>query len=156
MGLDMYLSANKHIAKTKWEGNGNSSIYPQFEEVIKAADLTGVDNDIYGATIKVNVAYWRKANQIHKWFVDNIQEGEDNCRSYYVSKEKLSELLALAKRAYLEKNPNLLPPSDGFFFGGTQIDEWYWNDLDMTIQQLERVLSLPNLDELDLEYQASW
>ena len=73
-----------------------------------------------------------------------------------MSKEKLSELLALAKRAYSEKDPNLLPPSDGFFFGGTQIDEWYWNDLDTTIQQLERVLSLPNLDELDLEYQASW
>jgi len=156
MGLDMYLYANKHIAKTKWEGNGNSSIYPQFEAVIREADLTGVDNDIYGATIKINVAYWRKANQIHKWFVDNIQGGEDNCSSYYVSKDKLSELLALAKRAYSEKDPSLLPPLEGFFFGSTDINEWYWNDLDTTIQQLERVLSLPNLNELDLEYQSSW
>ena len=39
------------------------------------------------------LAYWRKANQIHKWFVDNVQEGVDNCGEYYVSHEKLQELL---------------------------------------------------------------
>lgn len=40
-------------------------------------------------------AYWRKANQIHSWFVDNVQNGEDDCGTYDVSVEKLKELLAL-------------------------------------------------------------
>lgn len=44
------------------------------------------------------VAYWRKANQIHKWFVDNVQDGNDDCGSYYVSREKLQELLDLCKK----------------------------------------------------------
>ena len=40
-----------------------------------------------------SVGYWRKANAIHKWFVDNVQDGEDNCDYYEVTKEQLEELL---------------------------------------------------------------
>jgi hypothetical protein len=40
------------------------------------------------------VMYWRKANQIHKWFVDNVQDGVDDCKEYWVSEEKLQELFA--------------------------------------------------------------
>ena len=43
----------------------------------------------------VKVAYWRKANAIHGWFVDNIQDGVDDQNEYYVSKEKLEELKKL-------------------------------------------------------------
>lgn len=25
------------------------------------------------------IGYWRKANHIHKWFVDCVQDGEDDC-----------------------------------------------------------------------------
>lgn len=41
-----------------------------------------------------NIAYWRKANQIHNWFVQNVQDGEDDC-DYHdeVTKELLEELL---------------------------------------------------------------
>lgn len=39
------------------------------------------------------VAYWRKSNMIHKWFVENVQEGDDDCGYYEVSKEKLLELI---------------------------------------------------------------
>ena len=39
------------------------------------------------------LAYWRKANQIHKWFVDNIQEGNDDCGYYKVTKEVVERLL---------------------------------------------------------------
>ena len=37
------------------------------------------------------VGYWRKANQIHKWFVDNVQDGVDDCGEYKVTKEQLIE-----------------------------------------------------------------
>lgn len=39
------------------------------------------------------VAYWRKANQIHNWFVKNIQNGVDDCGLYEVSRQQLQELL---------------------------------------------------------------
>ena len=39
--------------------------------------------------------YWRKANHIHQWFVENIQDGNDDCREYYVPRERLKELLEI-------------------------------------------------------------
>ncbi len=37
----------------------------------------------------IEVGYWRKANQIHNWFVKNVQGGVDDCGYYGVTKEKL-------------------------------------------------------------------
>lgn len=40
------------------------------------------------------VCYWRKANQIHKWFVDHCQDGEDDCRYHSeVTEWQLQELI---------------------------------------------------------------
>lgn len=43
------------------------------------------------------VGYWRKANQIHNWFVENAQEGVDDCGYYPVSKETLQDLHDVCK-----------------------------------------------------------
>ena len=39
------------------------------------------------------IGYWRKANAIHNWFVQNVQNGVDDCGTYIVTKENLEELL---------------------------------------------------------------
>lgn len=44
-----------------------------------------------------DLVYWRKANQIHRWFVENVQNGEDKCKPYQVSKEKIEELKNLCE-----------------------------------------------------------
>jgi hypothetical protein len=44
--------------------------------------------------IKEEVGYWRKANHIHKWFVDHIQNGIDDCNYHREVREAdLVELL---------------------------------------------------------------
>ena len=58
---------------------------------------------IYGKPVNINfgkvsyieeqAAYWRKANAIHKWFVDNCQNGVDDCEEYSVGIEDLRKLL---------------------------------------------------------------
>ena len=165
MGLDMYLSARKHLEKINWktlqenhdmETSSPEAVYPKFNDLMELTQLTDVATDIYGASVEVTCAYWRKANQIHKWFVDNIQDANDNCGEYYVSQEKLIELIALCKHALDTKDPRVLPPQSGFFFGSTDIDEWYWKDLTNTINQLERVLSLEQVDNLSFYYHSSW
>jgi len=100
--------------------------------------------------------YWRKANQIHRWFVENVQRGTDDCGSYWVSREKLEELLDLCKRVKEDNSlaDELLPSTSGFFFGGTEYDEWYFNDIDNTIQIIEECLSDEEAD--DFEYHSSW
>lgn len=165
MGLDMYLSARKHLEKINWKAlqdnqdlsySSPEAVYPKFNDLMELTQLADVATDIYGASVEVTCAYWRKANQIHKWFVDNIQGGNDNCGEYYVSQDKLIELLALCKHALETKDPNLFPPQAGFFFGGTDIDEWYWNDIRNTISQLERIFALPQVDSLSFYYNSSW
>lgn len=42
--------------------------------------------------------YWRKANHIHKWFVENAQNGVDDCGVYPVTKNQLRELYELCKK----------------------------------------------------------
>lgn len=44
-------------------------------------------------SIFAEVGYWRKANAIHKWFVENVQNDVDDCDYYEVSKKNLQELL---------------------------------------------------------------
>jgi hypothetical protein len=47
--------------------------------------------------ITEEVAYWRKANAIHKWFVANVQDGVDECQEAYVEREQLQELLEICE-----------------------------------------------------------
>lgn len=124
--------------------------------------------------IRESVGYWRKANQIHKWFVDNIQDGNDDCKLYYVSTEDLEKLLNICKevneKAKLvdgkviqnaEEISKLLPTEDGFFFGGTDYDEYYLQDVKDTIEMLTSILKeekeLNNQGIYsDFEYRSSW
>lgn len=52
--------------------------------------------------ITEEIGYWRKANAIHSWFVDNVQDGVDDCGEYEVYKKKMEELLAICERLLKE------------------------------------------------------
>ncbi len=48
--------------------------------------------------IMEQIGYWRKSNQIHNWFVNHVQNGEDDCEYHDpVTKEILEELLDTCK-----------------------------------------------------------
>jgi hypothetical protein len=48
--------------------------------------------------IDEEVITWRKSNQIHHWFVENVQNGNDDCHNYYVSRDQLKQLLDICKK----------------------------------------------------------
>lgn len=91
MGLDMYLTRKKYIGGQYGYREVEGEINIKIKGVKMPIDLKKVEY------IEEEVAYWRKANQIHKWFVNNVQDGEDDCKPYYVSAENLKTLLALCK-----------------------------------------------------------
>ena len=129
----------------------------------------GLDMYLYGVISKYNVhdynigqiktlvevGYWRKANQIHKWFVDNVQRGTDNCADYYLDKNTLKELKAICKEVLKDptKAEELLPAQEGFFFGSTEYDEWYFNNIQDTIEICDWCL---NTDYDYFVYSSSW
>jgi homoserine trans-succinylase len=114
------------------------------------------------ATVSFVVAYWRKANHVHAWFVQNVQDGADDCRPYDVARSQLKELnvaclrvLAAAKEG--EHRPMAsehLPTQEGFFFGSTDYDDWYLENLENTVRQIDHALSLES--EWNFIYQSSW
>ena len=165
MGLDMYLSARKYVNKINWSAIDKqdtidyaAATFPQWNDIVNAAGLSDVanNNDIYGVSVSVNCAYWRKVNSVHNWFVQNVQNGEDDCGEYYVSHDKLKELLTTARQALFHKDPKELMPQAGFFFGSYDIDEYYWDGIKSTIKQLKRLIELPDFEELSFYYQSSW
>jgi hypothetical protein len=152
MGLDMYLYKKNYIWGGEW-------VNPEAKQEVIVKTGGEVDKKIKPERVKYvveEVGYWRKANQIHNWFVQNVQKGVDDCGNYYVSRENLEELLDICRIVSIdkEKAEQLLPTSSGFFFGGTGYDEWYYQDIDNTIKILEDILSDENGDEF--EYHSSW
>ena len=107
------------------------------------------------SSIIEDVGYWRKANAIHQWFVKNCQKGVDDCGKYCVLTEQLKELRDICKEILADKSKasKLLPTQEGFFFGGVEYDEWYYNDLTMTMNMLDEALAN---DNGDFYYQSSW
>jgi hypothetical protein len=143
--------------------------------------------------ITEEVAYWRKANAIHDWFVQNCQEGNDDCKEYFVTGLQLQELLdacilvrdnsklvdgnikngstfengketpIMDKGKYIEDPSvakDILPSASGFFFGSTEYDQYYMEDINNTIEMLQKELSIDYgkgaFDEPEYFYRASW
>ena len=101
--------------------------------------------------------YWRKANQIHNWMVNNVQNGIDDCGLYEVGIDKILELHKEIVFAMATKDTSGLPPKAGFFFGPTDTDEWYWEDLADTKKYLEEMQDMFE-DNTDTQffYCSSW
>lgn len=143
MGLDMYLNAKRFL----WHN----------EEAL-GEDLAHHFPELKGRRVKeliVEAMYWRKANAIHAWFVKHCQEGEDDCGNYHVGREQLEELRQLILEALDKKDASKLPTQDGFFFGNTDVDLYYWETLRSTEAGLARCLEEFS-DSWEFEYHSSW
>ena len=155
MGLDMYLSAKKYHSDASWRDAENKA---EFSRLKQASGVGAVIDkvELPHIYLEVSVGYWRKQNAIHKWFVDNCQNGEDDCRTSYVGREQLEELKALCLKVLADHKQadDLLPSQGGFFFGGTEYDDWYFNGMKETVEVVDNALSMP--DDWEFEYHSSW
>lgn len=94
MGLDQYLSKKTYVKNWNHQSKGEKHTVTVKKGGKKRTDI---DPEKISYIVE-EVTYWRKANQIHNWFVQNVQDGEDNCREHYVEKEKLKELVDTCKK----------------------------------------------------------
>jgi hypothetical protein len=98
MGLDMYLDATNCYYSSSWNKDSKNKeveICNKRREILPEMYESGNLNYI---RIRFEAGYWRKANQIHQWFVENVQDGQDDCGRYYVSREDLEKLLVKCKK----------------------------------------------------------
>lgn len=181
MGLDMNLYKKTYVKD--WDHDKTKhgiKLTPKSEKTagIKPERICYIVED---------VGYWRKANAVHQWFVDNVQDGADDCKEYFVSRGQLKDLLKLCKEvlkiAVLKKGKvqtgvqsqggvstpimeegalivnaeevaELLPTTEGFFFGSTDYDNYYLEDIKRTVEIIEEALAAN--DRADFYYSASW
>lgn len=181
MGLDMYFTKKYYI-------------WTKDREKVKITGVKGV-NSRKVKEISEDAGYWRKANAIHNWFVQNVQDGEDDCKEYYVSEEQMKELLDVVNkvlkasklvkgkiqngsRSYKDEKTGkwvsnepimedgeyvedpsvaeeLLPNTEGFFFGSQAYDQYYIADLKETKKILETALK-DNGKGAEFYYSSSW
>ena len=159
MGLDMYLERRIYVGATYSHRNvtgeiditGNTGTKNEKKLFIPLYDVS---------EIIVRVAYWRKANQIHHWFTKDQEQDQtrdiggdkllvllEDCKKVIASLEK-QELVekeiethgggktTIKVYPYSELALELLPPTEGCFFGSYDIGEWYLEDLRETVEQL--------------------
>jgi len=156
MGLDMYLHRG-YVRKCEFK---TDYVDGKPELNIKVTNLESEE-----------VGYWRKANHIHNWFVQNVQGGKDDCNDYAVTLSELRNLRNLCEHILHFYNNDklkkaeeeallLLPPVSGFFFGSTEIDEYYYNELQYTIKTIDGILESHADENNDCPivyvYHASW
>jgi hypothetical protein len=143
MGLDMYLNARKFVG---WHKDDD------IQRAIKEA--LGISQAV--KYVEVEAIYWRKENHIHRWFVEHVQGGEDDCSKYEVTRKNLIDLQTACRDAldHRDNADQVLPTQSGFFFGRTDYDDDYFASLESTISQIDTCLNLS--EDWYFTYQSSW
>tara|TARA_R110000824_G_scaffold186380_5_gene367673 strand:+ start:528 stop:1043 length:516 start_codon:yes stop_codon:yes gene_type:complete len=147
MGLDMYLlrKTNFYYGTSTEPGitikNNNYNI--------QARRISEISEE---------VGYWRKFNALHNWFVTMCQDGNDDCGTHYVSRENLEDLhealqlivrnnpkvdgkYPIVKKEMSANPKNMLPTKEGFFFGSTDYDDNYFDDVENAFTVITNLLS---------------
>ena len=150
MGLDMYLSKKTYLKN--WEHKED-----KHRVVVTTNDQTRLDIKPERIThVEEEIMYWRKMNAIHNWFVQNCQDGIDECQESHVTIEQLDELATICEKVIRDKNPELLPTQEGFFFGSTNYDEYYWQQVEETAKVLREEIRNNQIEYPEYIYQSSW
>jgi hypothetical protein len=101
--------------------------------------------------------YFRKVNFIYGFFSEEINPDTESC---IVSKSRIEDLVDACKRVFQNKGDvgyaeEHLPTHAGFFFGSTQYDDWYWEDVEDCYKEMVDVLD--QMDEGDVFlWEFSW
>ena len=183
MGLDMYLegsfSTPSYVRPTDADyearQEGKEIVIkrsPELEDALNAIGFQDapIDHAYNHMTYVFPIITWRKANAIHKFFVDTCQEGNDNCQRHYVSRgdlqillDRINTILDIKTPVAREMKAEELLPTDveGCFFGSKEYDDWYYQDLERTKDILEKVFEYEENAEAgkcfdSFYYQSSW
>jgi hypothetical protein len=139
MGLDSYLYRRGKTKKGK------------ILNAMKPKDEYGYEEEI---------GYWRKANHIHRWFVDKCGKGIDECQDIICPKKQLEKFLKILKKVKQEHkrivSKKLLPTASGFFFGSTAYDNYYYENVEDAIKIIKKVLEETDFKNEKIVYGASW
>jgi hypothetical protein len=138
MGLDQAirkLSPEAYRRTQEWENGDHEEDYP----------------DVHVEEVWVG----RKENHIHAYFEGEVGEME-NCGYLRVEREHIERLVDRLKQVVAdhEMAGAALPTQAGFFFGGTEYGEYYFNDVEAELEEFKVVLE--NWDPYGIYVYWAW
>lgn len=161
MGLEMYVEAEVYAGGWNHSNAEDKSLYNEITNMVGLNKLASSDSPF--CTVCVNVAYWRKANSIHAWMVQNLADGKDECQRIYLDHDHINKLinkckaaLSLYRSGEIEGAGRMMPPQGGFFFGNTDVKDCWAKDMEDTIKQLAPLLDPELSKKYSFYYRASW
>ena len=170
MGLDMYLYGERYISRNYSDDPiaTSNALLTTLKELDLLDDDAIEKENIYGYSAKVVVKYWRKAWPIHRWFVENVQNGEDNCGEYRVQTDALQQLLSDCQAVLSAKDdPDIahdtawayIPPSENLEYNAFEDPreaEYYYYHIERTAKVLKHLLTDKKFEDYDFYYSSSW
>ena len=159
----MYFYARKTTYKSfsKWDepDRANEVNYPE--------DLKTFSDYIYDRNFKsvqtetiYQIGYFRKFNALHSYIVKTFADGVDNCQAILLHKEDVEQIKKVLDDVLnantAEKAKEILPTQSGFFFGGTDYDEFYFEEVKDAADLMQSFLDNFDFESYQLVYQASW
>ena len=99
------------------------------------------------------VTYYRKVNFLIPFF-----GYEENCSNIEIDKYQVEDLIEACKEvlANHDKASFLLPTQAGLFFGSTDYDDWYFDNVQNVKEKFEEILADFNRDEDILIMHCWW
>lgn len=118
----------KELAKQKKEGFnysfeewvGGSTKMTLEEAKVLESEFKKVGSYSDWDSIFTEVGYWRKANHIHAWFVENVQGGNDDCSYYTVTEDNLMDLKEICEKV-VALNPYSIDENSKFFYSDASL-----------------------------------
>ena len=159
---------DKEVEKIKGTTKPNQSDYfdlpKEVEDRVRAEfesdaiELQRKLDDCYNALYS-DVAYFRKVNFLLPYF-----NYEENCSEVVIDKYEVEELIEDCERVLAAKDADeaesvadeLLPTEEGFFFGNTDYDERYFNDVREVADKFTEILDTFDFDENELVMSCWW
>ena len=150
MGLDMYLEAKRYVAPCDAQTEPMRRAIGAAIGYVPPKEKPGEDASLLEVSgVTVRVGYWRKFDALHQWFVNNTQQGHDDCRPSFVSVDTLIEL-----EEQLEQVGD--DPASASEYFTADVDETLEDgDVDYTLKVLHHAKRLQT-QGWDIYYRASW
>lgn len=112
---------------------------------------------------KDEVHYWSKANSIHNWILKETGTSSDfnaGDNDIEITKDMLIKFVEQAKTVLKDRSDEtsarLIPSCSGYFFGSTEYDEWYYDDIKDTAEKFLELVNTFDFEGYKLLYSCSW
>lgn len=123
----------------------------------------GLDQNLFRRTAngEQSEIYWRKANFVHWYFTHDWEErgfASDDCVEFPTDEAELRMLSAMCETVLEDKAQAefILPTMSGFFFGSTDYDDWYFEDVKYTKDEIDKLLEERPLQDGEEFFYHAW